>query len=154
MQRLNLPIRLNNILCRAVALFTLILIETAGAGVPVTVDESSVSFFPPIHLKSGSECQGTRIAKQLVVTSPLCTQAIQNQAANSTTRILDSEGKAVGSIMPVEGIQSLTPEDQEMLLDVSDASSNEFDTYPALRNSDTPPAAAYAYLKRPKPRAA
>ena len=132
----------------AITLFALTtLIQTAIADVPMMVDDSLVSFSPAIRLNSESECQGTRIAKQLVATSPLCAQAIYKRSENTTVEILDTGGKKVGKIVPFKGSLPLNSLDQEMLLDVSDAVSTEFDTYPALRNSDAPADTAYAYFK-------
>ncbi|MGI9277599.1 MAG: hypothetical protein ACR2PT_22465 [Endozoicomonas sp.] len=162
MKLLNHPYRSSSIVIwiaiwitfRAAVLFTLfflikavLLIETASAEIPLTVEESLVSFSPAIRLKSGSECLGARIAERVIVTSPLCAQAILSQAGNTTAQVVDTEGSPVGNIIPVNGSQAITPLDKEMLLDLSNAIGNEFEYYPHLRSSDTPPDTAYAYFK-------
>ena len=132
----------------ATTLFALLtLAGVVNASVPMIVDDSLVSFSPAIMLETGSECFGARIAKPLVATSPLCGQAIHKESENTAIKILDTEGKTIGNVIPAKGSLTLNPLDQNMLLDISAALGNEFDTYPVLRDSNTPPDTAYAFFK-------
>jgi hypothetical protein len=119
----------------------------ANAEIPMTVDDSLVSFSPPVYLTPDIECQGVRIARELVATSPSCAQAIQKQTGDTKIKALDFSGNRLGNIVQVKDSLPLTPLDSNMLLDLSETVASEFGTYPVLRNSDTPPSAAFAYFK-------
>lgn len=124
-----------------------LLLPYANAEAPAIVEDSLVNFYPAVHTMRGPECQGVRIARNLLVTSPLCAQAINKKAQDSDIHILDSFENTQGKVVPVKGNQSLNPMDHDMLLDISEAVANEHDTYPVLRNSDTPIPAGFAYFK-------
>lgn len=119
-----------------------------NADVPMIVEDSLVSFYPPVHAAHGTNCQGIRVARELLVTSSLCARAIMNKASKGNDiQILNAFENVLGKIIPAKSNQSLNPMDHDMLLDISEAEANEYDTYPALRNSDTPISAGFAYFR-------
>lgn len=121
-----------------------IISSQAKADTPFDVEENLISFFPKIHLESGEECQGFRVAKILLATSPNCIQIFGLRLKKDTVKVLDINKNIIGSLDKNSGV-TINESEPDLLLSMVNINDNipYFDT--ALYTERSVPQKATVY---------
>ena len=106
--------------------------------------ESLISFVPSIISPLRVECQGLRINKLLVATSPRCVQKIrQTLKKRENIGVLSTEATIIGSLSTCN--KSLPAQTADINLFLAIVPNDEYQSEPAYYTSEYPPEKAFAH---------
>ena len=117
----------------------------AKAVIPFDVDENLIYFAPNVLLNTGEECQGFRVAKTLLVTSPQCVMMLSQRSKEEQITILGANRVSLGVLSHGNDIEELNEVETDLLLAISDTAEDEVFLDTPIYVSDAIPEQSKAY---------